>query len=88
MARRPMPRPLPPLDEEAEEARRRFKAENQARIARLRRENAELRAEIDKRVHRRVIINEGAKAKLRAERIGVHRRAKEKLRELNARFGK
>jgi hypothetical protein len=88
MVRRPMPRPLPPLDEEADEARRRFKAENQARIAQLRRESAEMRREIDKRVQRRVEIIAIAKAKLLAHRIGVIRRAREKLAELDAKYGK
>jgi len=88
MAHRPLPLPLPSRDKAAEDARRRFKAENEARIARLRRENVEMRRAIDARVQRRVEINEAAQAKLKAHRIGINRRAKEKLRELDARFGK
>lgn len=87
MARRPMPLPLPMRDKAAEDARRRFKTENEARIAKLRRENAEMRRELDKRVQRRVTIIQQAKAMLKVERIMIHRRAKQKLAELKVRFG-
>ena len=66
-----VPVPLSPRSKADDEARRRFQIEeNKIR-------QAELRREIDKRVHRRVEINEAAKAKVRALRIGINRRAKQ-----------
>jgi len=82
MARRPLPIPIPPQSKADQRAARLFQIEE------IKIRTAELRREIDERVQRRVEINEAAKAKIRAHRIKIHRRAKQKLAELSARFGK
>ncbi len=68
--RRPYPLPLPPIDAEAEEARRQFRELNEKRIAQLRAENAVMIADNARRRDAEVA---------RKKRVEVNRKAKHLL---------